>query len=226
MGDHLNTMGYSDREEGRILEVLGRGLLREFPNPDRQGCPPSEALKRIAGHEMPLAEAEKWLDHLGSCSPCYRDYLDLQAAHRIRRKWVFFAAAAGILLAIPIVGRLLFPGHHKLPPAQITAVLDLRNRSVTRGAEQGPAQVPLELSRYASQWNIQLPPGSADGPYEVRLTTEQGEQIFATQGVATISGGITSLRVEVRLLSVRPGRYVLQLREPALVWNSYFLALY
>jgi len=175
---------------------------------------------------MPLSEAEKWLDHLGSCSPCYRDYLDLQAARRKRLQWALFAVAAGILLSTPVVGRILFPRHHELPAAQITAVLDLRNRSVTRGAEQGPAEGPLEVNRYASQWDIQLPLGSADGPYEVRLTTEQGEQVLATRGVATITGGITSLRVEVRLSSASPGRYVLQLREAALVWNSYFLVLY
>jgi len=226
MEDHLNTMGYSDRQEARILEVFSRGLLREFPNPDRQGCPPSQVLKRIAGHEIPLSEGEKWLDHLGSCSRCYRDYLDLQAVNRKRLQWALFAVAAGILLSILVVGRILFPGHHELPPTQTTAVLDLRNRSVTRGAEQGPAQAPLELSRYASQWDIQLPLGSADGAYEVRLTTEQGEQVVATQGVATISGGITSLRVEVRLSSVRPGRYVLQLREPTFAWSSYSLVVH
>lgn len=213
-------MGYSDREEERILEVLSRGLLREFPNPDRQGCPPCEVLKRIANHEMLLSEAEQWLDHLGACSPCYRDYLDLQAAHRKRLQWALFAVAAGILLLIPIVGRFLFPRHHEVPAAQ-TAVLDLRSRSVTRGAEQGPAEGPLKVSRYASQWEIRLPLGSADGPYEVRLTTERGEQFLATQGVATISGGITLLYVEVNLSPTSPGLYVLQLRTPTSAWNSY-----
>jgi hypothetical protein len=64
MEDHLNTMEDWDNEEGRILRVLGRGLLKEFPNPGRKGCPPSAVLKRIAGHEMPLSDAEKWLDHV------------------------------------------------------------------------------------------------------------------------------------------------------------------
>ena len=214
-------MGSWDKEEQRILEVFSRGLLREFPNPDRQGCLPSEVLKRIASHQMPLSEAEKWLDHLGSCSPCYQDYLDLQAAHRKRLQWPWFAVAAGILLSILVVGRILFPWHHELPPAQTTAMLDLRSRSVTRGAEQHPAEGPLEVSRYASQWDIQLPLGSADGPYEVRLTTEQGQQVFATKGVATIGGGITLLHIEVKLSSVSSGRYLLQLREPTLAWNSY-----
>lgn len=210
-------MGYSDREEKRILEVLGRGLLREFSNPTRTGCPPSDVLKRIASHEMPLSGAEKWLDHLGSCSPCYCDYCEVQAAKK-RRKWALFAVAAGILLSILVVGRFLFPRYDELPRVQ-TAALDLRNRSVARGAEQAPAEAPLKVRRYASRWDMQLPPGSPDGPYEVRLTTEQGEQVLATRGVATISGGITLLRVE------SPGRYVLQLRKPTHVWNSYPVAL-
>jgi len=67
---------------------------------------------------MPLSEAEKWLDHLGSCSPCYRDYLDLRAASRKRLQWAWFAVAAGILLSILVVGRTLFPERNELLLAQ------------------------------------------------------------------------------------------------------------
>lgn len=75
-------MGYFDSKEALILEVLGRGLLEEFPNPTRRGCPSAEVLRRIASHEMPISEAEKWLDHLTSCSPCYSDFCQFQAVHR------------------------------------------------------------------------------------------------------------------------------------------------
>ena len=122
MEDHLNTMGHSDREEERILEVFSRGLLREFPNPDRRGCPPCEVLKRIAGHEMPLSEAEKWLDHLGSCSPCYRDYLDLRAASRQRLQRALFAVAAGVLLSLLVVGGIHFFKHQGLAPSQADSI--------------------------------------------------------------------------------------------------------
>ena len=75
-------MGYADNKEERILQALGRGLLEGFPNPARAGCPSGEVLKSIASHEMSLSEAEKWLDHLTSCSPCYRDFCNLQASDR------------------------------------------------------------------------------------------------------------------------------------------------
>jgi len=49
-------------EEQKLLDALGRGLLKEFPNPERSGCPGADVLKRIASRTMPLNEAEKWLD--------------------------------------------------------------------------------------------------------------------------------------------------------------------
>src|SRR5215472_10991519 len=94
----LNPKGYAARDERRILDALGRGLLKEFPNPDRAGCPGSDVLKKIASHEMPLPEAEKWLDHLTSCSPCYSDFSRFQAAHQRRRTQRLLAIAASILI--------------------------------------------------------------------------------------------------------------------------------
>jgi hypothetical protein len=73
-------MGYSESDEERLLKALGRGLLEEFPNPARTGCPSPEVLRSIASHKMPLLEAEKWLDHLTSCSPCYRDFCQFRVA--------------------------------------------------------------------------------------------------------------------------------------------------
>src|SRR5438445_9560596 len=92
----LNGKTYSRRDERRILDVLGRGLLKDFPNPERIGCPRAEVLKKIASHEMPLSEAEKWLDHLGSCSPCYNDFSRLQANYQRRRTRSILAVAASI----------------------------------------------------------------------------------------------------------------------------------
>jgi hypothetical protein len=84
----------------------------------------------------------------------------------------------------------------------------------------------MEVSRYASRWDIQLPLGSPDGPYEVRVTTVQGEQILAASGKATINGGTTLLHIAVGLSQASPGPYVLQIRTPKLGWNSYSLIVH
>jgi len=139
----------------RILDALGRGLLKEFPNPDRTGCPGSDVLRKIASHEMPLPEAEKWLDHLTSCSPCYADFSQFRAAHQRRRTRTLLAIAASILIAIGIAGWVLLQNHNESLVAQ-TAVLDLRHRSIPRGTEPNPAEPALEINHVATHLNIYL----------------------------------------------------------------------
>ena len=219
----LNAKGYSERDEKRILDALGRGLLKEFPNPDRAGCPGSDVLNRIASHEMPLAEAEKWLDHLTSCSPCYSDFSQFQSAYQRRRTRTILAIAAGILIVASLAG-WAFLGKHK-ESFVTTAVLDLRNRSIPRGAEPNPTGPPLEISHSATHWNIYLPLGSSEGQYDIRIVTPSGELLFAADGTAKLADEITSLQISVSFSSPRSGRYVLQIRKTGSEWNSYPLLL-
>jgi len=220
----LNGKGYSERDEKRILDVLGRGLLKEFPNPERAGCPGSVVLKRIAAHEMPLAEAGNWLDHLTSCSPCYSDFSRYQAAHQHRRTRTLLAIAASILIVVCLAGWALFLKQKESIVAQ-TAVLDLRNRSIPRGTEPNPAELPLEVNRAATSWNIYLPLGSSDGQYDIRIVTPSGELLLAAGGTAELRSQITSIQISVSGLASRSGRQVLQIRKTGSEWNSYPLLL-
>jgi hypothetical protein len=220
----LNAKGYSVRDERRILDALGRGLLKEFPNPDRAGCPGSDILKKIASRKMPLAEAEKWLDHLGSCSPCYSDFSQFRRTYEVRQRRTLLAIAASILITAGIAGWLLFQKHNEALVAQ-TAVLDLRNRSIPRGTEPNPAEPPLEVSRAATRWTIYLPLGSSEGPYDVRVVTQSGESQLATSGWAELNDQITLLRLAVPLSSKVPGNYILQIRKAGSEWNSYLVLL-
>ncbi len=220
----LNAKGYSERDERRILDALGRGLLREFPNPDRTGCPGSAVLKRIASHEMPLAEAEKWLDHLTSCSPCYSDFSQFKAAYQHRRTRALLAIAASILIVVCLAGWAFFVKQKELVVAQ-TAVLDLRYRSTPRGGEPNAGEQPLEVNRGVKHLNIYLPLGSPEGPYEMRIATTTGSALLTTGSVASLKDGVTSIQVVVDLSSVPSGLYVFQIRKPNSEWNSYDLVL-
>jgi hypothetical protein len=219
----LGAKGYSARDEKRILDVLGRGLLKAFPNPSRTGCPGPAVLKRIASHQMPLSEAEKWLDHLGSCSPCYRDFLGFQASYRTRRVRTVFAIAAGILIVASLFGWALARQQKQQPLIAQNAVVDLRNRSAPRGGEPNPDELPLKISRKARHLNVYLPLGSPEGPYEVRIATTAGGVVFNTTGAASLKEGTTSIEVGVDLSSASSGQYVLQFRRPNSEWNSYAL---
>ena len=220
----LNAKGYSERDEKRILDVLGRGLLREFPNPERAGCPGSELLRGIASHMVPLSKAEPWLEHLTSCSPCYRDFSRFREEHQRQRTRKLLAIAASILILACVAGWAVVRWQKETLVAR-TAVLDLRDRSVSRGGEPNPGERPLEISRAASHLNIYLPLGSDEGSYEVRIVAPSGELLVASYGTAKLSGYITSVRLTMALSLAHPGRYILQVRKTGSEWNSYPLVL-
>lgn len=201
--------------------MLGRSLLKDFPNPERVGCPGTDVLKRIASHRMPLSEADKWLDHLGSCSPCYGDFKRLQEAHESRRRRMVLAVAAGILLAVTVTGWAVLHKRNENLMTQ-TPVLDLRDRSIARGAEANPAEPPLEISRRVPHLKIYLPLGSSDGQYGVRILGSQDRILFSTNGTASHQQGIISLSIDMNLSSANPDLYVLQLQKAGSgEWASY-----
>ena len=207
-----------------MLGVLGRGLRDEFPNPERIGCPGREIVAAIAAHKMPLSEAESYLDHLTSCSPCYRDFLQLQRELRQRRTRMIFAVAASVLIVAAIATWAAIRGHDSVQVAQ-SVVVDLRNHSMARGTEPLPSEPPLEISRSVSHLDIYLPLGSSDGPYDFRISTTREEVLRSGSGFAKVQEGITALPVDVNVSSVSPDLYILQIRKVGSEWNSYSLRL-
>jgi hypothetical protein len=56
---------------------------------------------------------------------------------------------------------------------------------------------------------------------DIRIGQVNGDPLFSVKAVATLKAGITSLHVDANLASIRPGRYVLQLRRAGSDWSSY-----
>jgi hypothetical protein len=173
---------------------------------------------------MPLPEAEKWLDHLGSCSPCYKDFSELRELREVRRRRTLIAIAASILVTVGIAGWALVRRHNESVVAQ-TSVIDLRNHSVSRSPDPNAVEQPLELHRGFSQLNIYLPLGSPEGVYEVRIVTIAGDTLLNTGGTARLKDGVSSLQVREKLSLARPGQCIMQIRKPPSEWSSYPLVL-
>src|SRR5216684_4447509 len=216
-GLSLSTESQSNAADKRLLDILRQGLATEFPNPERIGCPGSALLKGIAQGRVSLTEAEPWLDHLGSCSPCFQEFTEFRrlAASQRRRIQAWVAVAAVLVFAV--AGWLWMRAR-----PSVEAVLDLRESSVARG--QNPSetgQAPLEIPRSAKHMILDLPIGSKEGPYDVGLLTEAGDQILRATGTAQLHDHATSLRVDVDVSSVRPGAYFLGVRQPDLEWVRY-----
>ena len=204
-----------------MLDILRQGLATEFPNPERIGCPGNTLLKGIAQGKVSLTEAELWLDHLGSCSPCFQEFKEFRRQSAVQRRRVLAWVTTAAVLLFALGGWLWVRGRHSVETTA-TAVLDLREWSVARGQSQSrTGQAPLQIPRAAKHWVLYLPIGSKEGPYDVGLLTETGDQIMRATGMAQLHDHITDLQVDVDLRRVRPGAYSLGIRQPSLEWNSY-----
>ena len=68
----------SFEKKERVLLDFARSYLSEgFPNPDREGCPPDDALRSLAFN--PRENQPEVTEHLAACSPCFRRYSELLA---------------------------------------------------------------------------------------------------------------------------------------------------
>jgi hypothetical protein len=212
-------------EEKRILDLLDKGLSRDFPNPQRIGCPGPAILKSIALHKLPLAEADPWLKHFSSCSPCFQEFTDIrkQAAGKRRQAQMWLAAAAMVLLAV--AGWMWVRSR---PTAQTAAVvvLDLRGRSTARGEHSSETSQPLlEVPRSAKSLTLELPIGSNEGGYDVALLNLSGAELFRVSATAKLEDHIVVLRANVDLAGVSPGSYFLGVRQAGLEWARFPIRL-
>ena len=79
----------------------------------------------------------------------------------------------------------------------------------------------LEISRKTRHLVLDLPIGSKEGPYDVGILTDTGDQLMRATGMAELHDHNTDLRVDVDLSSVRAGAYSLGVRQPSLEWTRY-----
>ena len=207
-------------EEKQILDLLDRGLSQDFPNPQRVGCPDSAILKGTALHKVPLAEADRWLDHFSSCSPCFQEFTQFrkQAVDR-RRTQVWLAAAAVLVFA---VAGWLWVRTRPSVQTSATVVLDLRERSLARGENPTDAkEVALEIPRTAKHLIMDLPIGSKEGSYDLALLNEAGDEVSRATGRATLEDHIVILRADIDIRNLSPGLYFLGLRQLGPEWSRY-----
>ena len=187
-----------------VKHVLQQAILRNYPNPDRKGCPGSPALKRAAVQQLPFEDPD-W-EHTSHCSPCYREFLDYRhgvldqharaktssriAVGAVVASFIIAAALFGVVrnrasLPAPIADHTPSPTP---PPPQptpqpepqiVAAVLNLESQSATRSVpEAGNPAVTGDLQRIPRgrlSLSIYLPLGSQAGSYEIQLLKNESD---------------------------------------------------
>ena len=208
---------FNHKEEKRLLNLLAHGLSREFPNPDRIGCPDPAVLRSIAFRELPLTESRRYLQHLSTCSPCFQQFSECRKEverQRRRRNWM----AAGSAILILAVAGWIWTHMRK----STTEALDLRQ--VTAVNPRNPIeqdQQPLVLYRWARRLTLDLPAGSQPGLEEVAVFTQTGVEIFETVAAAEVENQVVYVEVDVDVSKIQSGQYFLGVRQPGLTWTEY-----
>ncbi len=223
----------SKKDEKRFLELGRQVFLNDFPNPERKGCPDSKVIQESAAGSLPAGEANKWMLHFTSCSPCSREFSEFRRQLQ-RLKQVKVASVSALCIAA-VCAAVWFATSRRAnvksgeniatgSSARIyrQEVLDLRSWSAVRSdqAAPTPGQKPLTLQRANALVVIYLPMGSRPGKYDLRIAGEKNLGAFTASGIAQIENGNTVLRVRMDLSKLIPGQYSLGIRQPPWNWRS------
>ena len=220
----MSDQPLTKREERRLIGAYQRLVLGgEFPNPNRAGCPGSEILKSMAFRTLGQEQVLDSVEHLATCSPCFREYTEFRKQVEWRRNAAYIGVAAAVLVVLSFTLWGLRSSHSVVITAHSHVVADLRGRLTLRG-EQGtePGTGPLVFKRGIDEVSIYLPEGSRAGPYEVAVFREDlGETLVSTTSQATSEKGMTALNATVDLSRIPSGRYLFGIRLPGIEWSYY-----
>jgi hypothetical protein len=217
-------------EDQDFLELLSESALRDYPNPERTGCPGQQFLSQLATDRRSISLKDGRLDHVMHCSPCFGDLLAIRKnnARKQRARRIVAAGTVAAVLLVAVATWLFSRGIFRLPninppsggSTALVSQLDLRNRSVTRGNSEAQGQNEnLIIPRGQLSLVVLLPFGSEDGDYEVEVLRQVDHPLASGRGKATIKDGITTLRASVDTTHLEPGNYLLGLRRLHLPWT-------
>lgn len=211
------------REEARWIKAYQRVLLEgEFPNPDRAGCPDNETLRALAFRKLGSEQVGDWIEHLGTCTPCFREYREFRKQVEWRQRAAYVGVAAAVVVVVLCIGWWRWGSGR---PVVITVhnhiVADMRNRLILRGSQgTGPGQGPLVFLRGLDDLSFYLPEGSRAGTYEVAVfRKELGAPLATATGVATMENGMTAMNTRLDLSRFAPGQYLLGIRVSGADWS-------
>lgn len=210
------------KDEERLLQALEKALAKDFPNPERRGCPGAEVLNGIAARKLSLAEVEPWIDHLGSCTPCFQEYKEFRRRANVRRRLVTLTSAA-IVIVVAMSAWILIRVRQRRPVESTAVILDLRDRLMLRGVPGGGEKMQASLTLLVGVDNVSLylPPGSRTGAYEVGVFDEPGVPLASATGAADVEGGLVVLKAQLNLSIVKVGQHLLGIRLPGVEWSYY-----
>jgi hypothetical protein len=71
VGKKANRVGQGAFSEKTLVKFMKEHLSKDYPNPQREGCPPKLTLERLA--KQPQQVDPSGAFHVFQCSPCYKE---------------------------------------------------------------------------------------------------------------------------------------------------------
>lgn len=215
----------------RLRGAIQDTILRNFPNPERKGCPGDAIVREVAGRRE-LIEDEAW-QHITHCSPCYATFLEFKDQFRLLRRRNGLKLLLGVV-AFAVLGASItvYEVRHRTQASGVSdgamyeaTAIDLRNASSKRGAKGESADASaLFLPRKRLALTIYLPFGSEPGDYDVRLV-QAGRPVINAHANAQFQHGIIVLSTRVDTSTLAPGEYAIGVRQGTWNWNDYPVTL-
>jgi len=212
----------------RLKKQLQDSILRDYPNPERKGCPGGAVLEELA--ERPLTQAVEndphW-HHITHCSECYLDFLTFNNAFRGRAQVRRARAAWGLGIAAVTVAAMVLVGLNQgviFPKRPQNAELAYAKKTIVVPSMERSGNVdeqkPIFLERLPLNLTVELPIGSKAGVYELQLKRD-GSTMVSSGGTAEIRNGTTAFAVKINLSGFDRGNYSMVIRQVPHDWNLY-----
>jgi hypothetical protein len=221
MGDKHTRGLPARRTEKRLVKMAGDAVAGDCPNPERIGCPNSDAVDAVVGRCLAFPDFDNVVDHIATCAPCFDEYNRRRLRRRLRNVSAVVVGCAALL----VLGLFLKYGPAKQPrpkeavakqaPATVlTATLDYRNWTAERSGQSQPrpAETP-HLARAQLDLTIDLPIGTEDAVYTVQFGSDNNKPVAQAVGSATWDGTTEVLRIRTDLRNVPAGAYGVAIRS-------------
>jgi hypothetical protein len=224
-------------KEQDLLDFARCYLSEGFPNPDRKGCPPDDAVRNFVN--QPTETDQSISDHFTCCSPCFKAYMahlahardEAVGSQRVRRAtWTrrSLLTASSVILMIAIYA--LFIRRHNEPkvaprtpapigkpaaPVQVPAtamnvpvLLDLSNVSPVRGAHEGEAGPSPQVIPSTPLIDLNLLlPLGSEERLYSVSLSSNRHVVWSGSAKALLDNGQTSLRIHADFSHVVTGNY-------------------
>lgn len=212
----------------RVLRGLQEAARREFPNPERVGCPGAHIVEALARRRLPHTHPAA--EHVTRCSPCYGEFMALRQQIRRERLLRIVAIAACFVVAAAGVTYLAlqrFGGRTQPIEAVTWLTLDLRPYSENRGLGPSPTSSlgPLHLPRMRVHLTLKLPVGADEGQYKLHIKNDVQQVVVEKQVNVSLHDHVLTAECDVDLRKLSPGRYEIAIQTGQDGWHTYPLAI-